>query len=556
MKSVTRWRLVGLCWLLGIVFVAQYACASEPVWQWSVPMGEGRAFLWIPGDCMRVRAVMLAQHNMIEEGILEHETMRRELSRLGIAEVWVAPPFDRPFDFSRGAGERFDAAMAALATESGYTELALAPVIPLGHSACASFPWNFAAWNPARTLAVLSVKGDAPQTDLTGSGQPNPEWGSRNIDGVPGLMVMSEAEWWEARLTPLLRFRAAHPGTPLTVLADTGRGHFDSSDALIDFLVLFVRKAVKARLPDVRPTDGAVPLRSVDAASGWLVDRWREDEAPRAAAAPVASYTGNREEVFWCFDEEMARAVEVHQAAGRGKKRQQVDYVQDGQLAPISTTHAGVELKYLPAADGVTFQLAGEFISPLPPKAPVAAKDKPPAAVVVTPDIASDGMHASSPVRLSRITGPVRQIAPNTFRVQFNRTASTVDNRSHDIWLLAGHPGDDSFKGAVQQALLRLPRYTEGINQTITFPEIPDLARGITSLELNATSDAGLPVDYYVREGPAYLEGNVLHFTALPPRARLPVTVTVVAWQFGRASHPVKAATPVERSFRIIAGDR
>jgi hypothetical protein len=59
----------------------------------------------------------------------------------------------------------------------------------------ASFPWNFAAWNPGRTLAVLSVHGAAPLTKYTGCGQPNPDWGNRPLDGVPSLMVMAEFEW-------------------------------------------------------------------------------------------------------------------------------------------------------------------------------------------------------------------------------------------------------------------------------------------------------------------------------------------------------------------------
>src|SRR5882724_10429595 len=213
------------------LLLSEVATAAE--WQWSVPMGTGRAFLWIPPDCARVRGVVVGQNNMLEEGILEHATMRQTLAQLGLAEVWIAPPFDNVFQFDRGAGERFEQMMRALASESGYGELAFAPVIPIGHSACASYPWNFAAWNPARTLAILSIKGDAPQTDLTGSGRPNPGWAGRNLDGVPGLMVMSEAEWWDARLTPAVKFRAAHPAVPIALLADVGHGHFDASDPLV-----------------------------------------------------------------------------------------------------------------------------------------------------------------------------------------------------------------------------------------------------------------------------------------------------------------------------------
>ncbi|HEY8993117.1 MAG TPA: hypothetical protein VIM71_00400, partial [Lacunisphaera sp.] len=508
-----------------------FACsghAADAVWQWSVPLGEGRAFLWIPGDCRQVRAVVVGQHNMIEQGILEHPAMRRTLAELGIAEVFIAPPLDRPFEFDKGAGERFDAMMRALADESGYDELATAPVAPMGHSACASFPWNFAAWAPQRTLAVLSVKGDAPQTNLTGSGAPNPDWGTRTIEGIPGLFVMSEQEWWEDRLTPLLKFREAHPATPLAVLCDTGHGHFDATDELVEFLAMFIRKAVAARLPDLTAVGGALRpdsqtqnehrgvkplLQPIDPARGWLAGRWRREAAQRPAApAPANEYHGDPAEAFWCFDEEMARATDAYQTRGHGKQIQQLDFVQAGELATINT-RTGIELKFLPDADGLTFRLTGDFIAPLPPRPPTAAKDnhKLPPPTSRVPDRAAPGAHADGAVQILAITGPVEQLSADTFRVTFNRTSSTTDKRDHDIWFVALHPGDAAYKGAVQQALLRLPKFTEGAPQAITFPAIPDQRAGIATVPLAAVSDAGLPVGYYVREGPAFVRDGVLH---------------------------------------------
>jgi len=536
-KALRRGVTLWLCVLSLELLLPSAHCA---VWQWSVPMGEGRAFLWIPEDCREVQAVVVGQHNMIEEGILEHATMRRTLAALGIAEVFIAPPFDRVFQFDRGAGERFDAMMRALADESGYSELASVPVVPIGHSACASWPWNFAAWNPKRTLAVLSIKGDAPQTDLTGSGAPNPDWAGRNIDGVPGLMVMSEYEWWDTRLAPALKFCAAHPATPIALLADVGHGHFDASDELIEFVARFIRKAAEAR------------LKPVDPARGWLVDRWRGDAPLYAAAAPFADYRGDRAEAFWCFDEEMARATEAYYATSRRKKIQQVDFVQNGELAPISTSHTGVGLKFQPEPDGITFRVTGDFIAPLPSRPPVAAKDKPPPPTVVAPTHAAPGTHSLGAVQISRITGPVVQIAPDTFRVAFNRTFAATDKRNYDIRLLASHPGDRGFKGAVQQALLKIIPNTAGAEQRIDFPVIPDQKLGARSVKLTATSDAGVPVRYYVREGPAEINGDTLRLTPIPPRAKFPVKVTVVAWQFGRSAAPkLQAAEPVERSFWI-----
>ena len=60
---------------------------------------------------------------------------------------------------------------------------------------------------------------------------------------------------------------------------------------------------------------------------------------------------------------------------------------------------------------------------------------------------------------------------------------------------------------------------------------------------------------YYVREGPAEVDGDKLVFLPMPPHAKLPLRVTVVAWQYGRGGpDPVQTAAPVERSFHIVKG--
>lgn len=68
------------------------------------------------------------------------------------------------------------------------------------------------------------------------------------------------------------------------------------------------------------------------------------------------------------------------------------------------------------------------------------------------------------------------------------------------------------------------------------------------SVSLEAVSDCGLPVYYYVKEGPVELQGNKLVFTKIPSRSKFPIKVTVVAWQYGIAGQ-VQTADPVERSF-------
>jgi len=59
-----------------------------------------------------------------------------------------------------------------------------------------------------------------------------------------------------------------------------------------------------------------------------------------------------------------------------------------------------------------------------------------------------------------------------------------------------------------------------------------------------------LPVSYYVLEGPAIIKGDRLELTRIPPKARYPVKITVVAWQYGIAGK-LQTALPVARSFYL-----
>ncbi len=536
--------------LLAVVLLgAMTASAQAAEWQWSAPDGQARAYLWIPPKCPRVRAVVVANHNMIEQGILEHPLMRRTLSDLDIAEVWVVPAMDATFDFHQGAGEHFQRIMNALADQSGYSELRFAPVVPIGHSACATYPWNFAAWNPGRTLAVLSVHGDAPQTTLTGNGKPRIDWGDRNIDGVPGLMVMGEYEWAEDRIAPALAFQTQHPGTPLAMLADAGHGHYDYSDRLVAFLAMFIRKAAAARLPRRAPLDGPVPLTPVNPSSGWRVDRWRKDQPPAAPAAPYAKYAGDPKQAFWCFDGEMAHQTESYYAGSRGKKPQLLS-VTDPRAPPRSGCGEPVTPRFLPADDGITFQLVTAFMDTVPGD----KKNTNPARWAGLP-VGTPLGHATGggPILLSPSVGPVAQIGPDTFQLRFGRAEFTANGRNNDLWIIAHQPGDDQYKSIVQQVMVRVVPNHDGAPQRLTFPPIPDQAAGTKSLGLFATSDAGMPVHYYVVQGPAEVSGDTLVFTPIPPRAKFPLQVTVVAWQWGRATAPMfQTAEPVTQKFLIV----
>ena len=523
----------------------QVAKVAAAPWQWSVEIKEliseetnahPSAYLWIPENCKQVRAVIIGQHNMTEETIFEHPEFRKNMGKLGIAEIWITPGIDQRWDVTKGTQQIFETMMKNLSEISGYTELEFAPVIPIGHSAMATYPWNFAAWNPERTLAVLSIHGDSPRTHLTGYGRANLDWGTRTIEGIPSLMVMGEDEWWEDRLITSFDYRREYPNAPLSFLADAGHGHFDISDELIDYLSLFLKKTVEYRLPEHSSLDAPIQLIPVEAKNGWLADRWRKNEKPTAEAASYDKYKGDKNHAFWYFDKEMADATEKYYANERGKTEQYIGFEQKGKLITFNPkSHVRMSPSFQPEADGVTFHLKAVYTDTLRNE---YSKE-----------------HSTHPIRMSRICGPVEVVNDTTFTVRFYRMGLDNPKRTGGICLMASVKQDHKYRSAVQPVEIRIPyRNKEGISQRIIFPKLSDVKASEKKISLNGTADSGLPVYYYVKEGPAEIKGDKLVLTKIPPRAKFPVKVTVVAWQYGCSGEPkVQTAEAVEQSFYITA---
>jgi hypothetical protein len=545
----------GLLLLLGWCVVIRLQTAAAADWQWSILVkgsrenpGQARAFLWIPSNCQKARGVVVTQHNMEEISILENPKFRRTLTELGFAEIWVAPPFDHLFRFDAGAGGMFNGMMHDLADVSGYAELKSAPIVSLGHSAAASWPYYFAAWNPERTLAALSVSGQWPYFRDGGTFAPD-IWGERNIDFIPCLESMGEYESANTWSSEGLKERQQHPLMPLSMLANPAQGHFASTDKKVEYLGLYLKKAVKYRMPKDRTGDAPPKLKPIDPRrTGWLVDQWRLNQEPTAPAAPVGEYKGDPAQAFWFFDEEIAKATERYQAEYRGLKPQLVGYVQDGKIVSQENSHLQVTLKFLPQEDGVTFKLSGAFYDAVPAGGPRLPQ------WTGLPVGAPIG-HATrgGPISIERICGPFEKLGPDSFAIRFQKETTTNAQR-YELVFAARHPGDKEYKPAVQQAHMFIPaRNNEGAAQHITFPEISEQKAGVKSVKLEATSDARVPVYYSVRQGPAVVDGDTLKFTATPPRAKFPVNVAVIAWQYGRSIEPkLKTAEPVERTFNIV----
>jgi len=162
--------------------------------------------------------------------------------------------------------------------------------------------------------------------------------------------------------------------------------------------------------------------------------------------------------------------------------------------------------------------------------------------------------HANGPIRFRLIGGRGgggQQTGPDTFRIHFDHFG--INRRTCALQIMAYHEGDARYAYAEQPCQIVFPeKNTNGRPQKINFPRIPDQPRSAQSVELHATADSGLPVEYFVRQGPAELEGTRLKFTPIPPRAKFPIKVTVTAYQWGRPLEPlVQSAQPVEHTFLL-----
>jgi hypothetical protein len=527
--------------------------AQNAVWQWSVLVknakqntGKARAFLWIPPDCKKVKAFLFAQNNMEEQSILENPGFRKEMGKLGFAEVWVSPAYDLLFNFDKGAGEAFNYIMGELSKVSGYSELNYIPFVGIGHSAAASNPYYMAAWNPDRALAAISVSGQWPYfrhvffaPDI---------WGSRNSDHIPCLETMGEYEAADNWSIEGLKERQAHPLIPLSMLACPAEFHFATSDTKAAYIALYLKKVLQYRMPKNSPDNQAIKLIPVDPTkTGWLVDKWRFDQIPVAQPATVDQYLGDRTQAFWYFDEELANATTVYHARHRNQKAQLIGYVQHGKLLEQRNVHQQFNLRFEPEADGVTFKVHAAFYDTVPGGSP-----RPTGWAHIQVGLPIGHVISNSPITVDRITGPFVKINDSTFRVHPQK-GFYESSHSYELWFSAGHPGNDEYKPAVQQALMTIPpRNTQGKEQHITFSAIPNQRPNKKGIKLKAVSDAHVPVGFYVQDGPAEITGDRLNLTVIPPRTKFPVKVTVIAWQYGNSNEPkLQTAEPVEHVFWI-----
>lgn len=398
---------------------------------WDYQTGEPgqRAYLRLPRGQQAVKAILYCHQNMTEEVLFRSQRFCRQMDSLGVAMAFIqrgSQNWDVSVKDENGqtCQERFEQIVSQFASGTEHPEIATCPIIPFGHSAQATFPWNFAAWNPERTLCIISYHGDAPRTNMCGYGGANVEWGrTRNIDYIPGLMIEGEYEWSEDRVRPALAFRMMYPESRISMLCDAEKGHFDLSLETQDYIARFIAKA----LSNPRPKDGIYYSR-------WFAN---------------GTESTDPHEQFWYQDKEMAALARARYEHSRGKQMQYVSARINGQLIPYNpNSHIKLNTTVsMPSNSIVDFTLEPVFTDS-------------------TRTILS---HSHAPVRprIVLLSGPAIQTGEYTFRIDPDYFGCDSKRLWTGITLCIEADGDNSYKSAVQELNVQLRNKPSSVDNQI-----------------------------------------------------------------------------------------
>lgn len=523
-----------------LVFLTLARPLPAAVFQFSIPVstpkGESQAFLWIPPAAQQVRGAIMAGMTLMEREFVKDARIRRTCADEQLAIVFLKCGLGAT-DLRRVLDE--------LANVSGYRELSVAPLLFVGHSAGGPQAKECALKFADRCFGLVQYRGGVP-----GGTNPVPP-------GLPALMMLGQfdefggtmrdaegRETWEGGRDALAAFRAQDERHLGSVVIEPGAGHFAWSDRNAAYLALFIRKAARARIPASWPIDTAkpVPLLEVKFSEGWLSDLDIQGTHP-FKPAPYATYLGPKTNTSWHLDQEMAEATTAYHAAGLAKKDQFIRWA-DPFYVDAGARFFFTRLQWV--EDGQTLEVHPLYADRYPGlydgKGPRWAETGKPVG------------HSAAPILVKPVGGPVVVAGTNRLRMEFDALAPASEGGR--VTFMAYSQGDAEYRYTEHVGMM--PRGFSGLKngkpQQIRFEPLLNLKAGARPVRLRATTTAGLPVEFYVAYGPAIVNNGMLRIAEVPARAKYPIPVKIVAWQFGRGLESlVQTAPPVEQTIAIEA---
>ncbi len=515
------------------------ASARAAVFQYAQPVGEGKkagqALLWIPPEAPCVRGVVLAGQTLMEKHFVSDPAIRKACADQQIALLFS----------TRGLGSLdIPALLGAFAKQSGYTELPNAALMFVGHSAGGPPARDLATKYADRCFGLIQYRGGGPGD---GGGLPA---------GIPALMMVGQfdefwgtmrqadgSESWQKLLGHMANYRGKDPANLGSIAVEPGAGHFAFSDRNGKLAAEFIRSAAEVRIPEMNeyPKGGQhVKLKTVDYKDGYLTPL-EITEASKHEPVQAGKFDGDASEMAWHASKEMAQDVLDYHAGGFGKKDQFIEW-KDRYWVDAGTRFFFLGMTWVD--DGQTFQVHPAYAQAYPKQ----HKGNGPRWLQAGEPVGNSG----TPIKVRPVAGPIEAVGDHKFRIRYSNLNPAGDRARTTF--LAYSEGNKEYR--YTEIVGMMPRGFRGLNkgkaQSITFAQPGDVAVGSGPIQLIATSDAGLPVEFYVAHGPAKVVDGKLVLTDVPGRATFPIEVEVVATQFGRGLDPkVKTADPVSRTLKI-----
>lgn len=498
------------------------------------------AYLWIPEKCQRLRGLLILCTNVPEHRLVGHPALRKACEENDLGIVWCVPSF---MNFRKTASSdmaRQHAPTVAflqqlldgLAKTSGYEEVATVPWLPMGESGHLLMVDALLEHSPDRCIAGIFIKNShfapknrsTPQLVIFGSSQ---EWSQDKTD--------IRSKWNDIGKTyeGILRVRKANPQFPLSYVLDGSSGHFDCSETLTAYMADYIRELAKARLP-ADAAGGSPALKPAVLDAGYLADL----PVPGHENKPVLRHSeapADGRGLPWFPSQALAAQAQAI-ARINWQAQTQLPAVVDAQGQPLPFDFNGIsKIKSVAwEADHLTFTVKGKLL------------DRIPEGFVAAGEPLAKG--PGEPMA-EWLNGPVEPLGSGRFRIALDRTYGIGS-----CYLALRQAGTDSIRSIVQPTGVEIGslRNDEGKRQVITFEKLAALKAGSAPVPLLAKSDAGLPVQFFVRAGPAIVQDGKLVLTPIPPRAKFPVEVKVAAWQWGSPVEPkVRTAELAEQTVLI-----
>jgi hypothetical protein len=540
MVSIKQWgRALLLCLNVVccvIVFSCRAAAQHEPqsIYQYHTTIAyqndrnetkSTAAYLWVPPACKRLAGVVVTSQNVLEQWLVEHPLFRQACTKANLGILWSCPGFfaDGPTHNPELNLQTLQRLLDSLAAQSGFAELQHIPWLPVGHSGTNNLVGMLVKTVPHKLIAAIKMKG-------------GPGFGNTT---VPVMCNGGEYFEWKQHKEDLVNPRTSMPmynsvlaeraetSNALSFFFDPHTGHFDCSEQLTQQVVDYVLAACEARINPANDT----ALLTVNLNNGWVAAL----PLPGAEAGilkPYSQASASERRLPWYFTKQQAMDAVKMASVNFNRKAQMAGFANaDGSPAGFNR---GIvwPIPYTTGDDGVTFTLKPVFLNAIPDTFAQAG----------TP---LGHNHYQPNVVL--LCGNATYIKPYTFRITPGRSY-----KGSATYFLIKQPGDETYRSAVQPGQLVITPNTAGTPQTIVFNALPNIKAGTRTIVLQASASSGMPVDYYVKSGPAYIYGNTLHIAEVPARAVYPLRVTVVAYQWGRSTSPAIQTAPfVERSFYI-----